>query len=104
MKPQPKKEILESLKNIYPSWKSGAEIEDIDWGGKKSCSGRALRRLFTEGNLEREYRPLVNRHDNQVFYRYKPYSLPLQSDTGQAEKKEDTLSNGYNSNKPIFTL
>jgi len=33
-----------------------------------------------------------------------PKNEALKCDIGQAEKKEDTLSNGYNPNKPIFTL
>ena len=71
-KPSPKKSMLQFLKDIYPEWRSGSALEDYDWGGKKSSTGRALRRLHSEGLLEREYRPLEYRKDEQVFYRWKP--------------------------------
>jgi hypothetical protein len=67
---KPKAAILEHMKN-YPVWYSGAFLEDCDWGGKKSATGRALRRLYSEGKLERKYEKLANRNDEQVFYRFK---------------------------------
>jgi len=85
---KPKAAILEHMKN-YPVWYSGAFLEDCDWGGKKSSIGRALRRLYSEGKLERKYEKLANRNDEQVFYRA---SSTLQCPTNAFKAEVGTLS------------
>lgn len=82
MKPQPKKTILEFLKNVYPEWRSGASLESYNFGGKPSTTGRTLRKLHKEGKLEHKYEMLQNRADEQVFYRFLPQESPKTAPRG----------------------
>ena len=100
MKPTQESRVLEVLTNAKGDWVNGRYFLHTMFLSQYHA------RIF---GLQKKGYPIEASKERDEFgfcsYRIvEPHSLPLQCDMGQAEKKEDTLSNGYNSNKPIFTL